>query len=221
MNAPAELPEDVDPDLWFECVHHAGWRDYLLSSAWHTFPGRMSAWCSARDVEFRVSKSELPSDLPAATRYWVEGFLTGNLPHQPDVDDDDSPALAEWARLAEQFFATGMWPSEIGTEQQHQWLEDAQVLARIGDVLVTIPLPVTEICIPKSLADKALAAWARDDDGPPSYETAQQRIYRHRAAELALIGLALQASGRADGDEVVIDLSADLIVAATRAAEDT
>ena len=57
-----------------------GARDYLLNNPWHTFPGRMSAWCATRQVSFRVSKSELPADLPAATRYLVRGFLVGNVP---------------------------------------------------------------------------------------------------------------------------------------------
>lgn len=113
QHAP-ELPADVDPELWFECCHHAGARDYLLNSPWHTFPGRMSAWCATRQVSFRVSKSELPADLPATTRYWVRGFLVGNVPRQPDADDDDSPAIAAWQAKADRFLASWILAAVIG-----------------------------------------------------------------------------------------------------------
>jgi hypothetical protein len=214
------LPDEVDPELWFECRHHAGARDYLLNTAWHTFPGRMSAWCATRRVGFRVSKSELPSDLPTTTRYWVEGFLTGNLPRQPYVDDQDSPAMDMWNRLAHQFFATGVWPGGMGTELQRQWWEDAQVLGQLGQALADVPMPAVQVRIPTALADVSLAAWAREDDEAPAYETAEQRIYRDRAADLALVGLSIEARGRRDGDAVVVDLSADLLVAAIQAADD-
>jgi len=83
-------------------------RDYLLHNPWQTFPGRMSAWCATRQVSFRVSKSELPTDLPAATRYWVQGFLVGNVPRQPATDDFDGPAVAAWQAKADRFLATGI-----------------------------------------------------------------------------------------------------------------
>ena len=110
--ASGDLPADVDPDLWFACRHHPGSRDYLLSTPWHTFPGRMSAWCAERQLSFRVSFSELPPDLPSTTRYWVKGFLTGNVPRQPDVGEDDDPALVAWQIKARDFLATGQWPPE-------------------------------------------------------------------------------------------------------------
>ena len=110
--AKGDLPADVDSELWFECRHHPGSRDYLLSTPWHTFPGRMSAWCAERQVSFRVSFSELPPDLSPATQYWVKGFLVGNLPRQPDMDDDDGAALAAWQIKARNFLATGQWPPE-------------------------------------------------------------------------------------------------------------
>lgn len=106
------LPDEVDPELWFACRHHPGARDYLLNEPWQTFPGRMSAWCAERGIGFRVSKSELPDELPTATRYWVEGFLTGNVPRQPDDDDWEGPAVLEWQANAVRFLATGYWPPE-------------------------------------------------------------------------------------------------------------
>jgi hypothetical protein len=221
MDETPVLPDGVDAELWFECCHHQGARDYLLSTAWHTFPGRMSAWCSVRRIGFRVSKCDLPADLPTATRYWVQGFLTGNLPRQPDADDDDSPAIVVWKAHAERFLATGMWPPAIGTEQQRQWWADAQVLGQLGEVLADVPVPLVKVHLPSGLADEAAAAWVRGDDGePPAYETAEQRVDRQRAADLARIGLAIETQGRRDGDSVEIDLSADILMAAIRASGD-
>ena len=105
-----DLPDDIDPDLWFPCVHDASERDYLCNARWHTFPGRMPAYCPSRGVSFRVSRAELPSELPVATRYWVEGFLVGNMPRQPDVDDEDDPALVQWQSDASDYFDSGYWP---------------------------------------------------------------------------------------------------------------
>ena len=110
MDVERGLPEGVDPELWFECVHHPGQRDYLVSEPWQTFPGRMQAWCRSRGVWFRVSKDGLPADLPTATRYWVQGFLVGNAPRQPDADED-SPAMVEWRRRVDRFVSTGQWGS--------------------------------------------------------------------------------------------------------------
>ena len=76
----------------------------------------MSAWCETRRVGFRVSKGELPADLPLTTRYWIQGFLTGNLPCQPDAEED-SPEMAEWQANAGRFLATGHWPPEGATDQ--------------------------------------------------------------------------------------------------------
>ena len=105
------LPDGIDPEIWFECIHHPGSRDYLVSEPWQTSPGRMQAWCGTRHVWFRVSKSSLPEHLPLPTRYWVEGFLVGNVPRQPDVDDDDDgAAVNEWRASAHHFIATGRWP---------------------------------------------------------------------------------------------------------------
>jgi hypothetical protein len=215
-----ELPDDADPELWFECRHHAGGRDYLLNNPWHTFPGRMSAWCATRQVSFRVSNSELPDDLPAATRQWVRGFLVGNVPRQPDADDDDNPAIAAWQAKADQFLASGYWPPALGTEQQRQWWEDAQVLAELGRAFEGTAMPLVEVRIPKHLAEQALAAWARDDDGPEADETRDQRVDRLRAAVLALIGLTIRERGKDIADAVVVDLPADFFAAAVDAAED-
>ena len=111
-----DLPDDIDPDLWFSCVHDASARDYFYNARWHTFPGRMPAYCPSRHVSFRVSLAELPSELPVATRYWVEGFLVGNMPTQPYVEDEDDPALIRWRADATAYFDTGYWPRSDETD---------------------------------------------------------------------------------------------------------
>lgn len=108
MDDDQALPDGVDSEVWFECAHHPGRRDYLVSEPWQTFPGRMQAWCGARNVWFRVSKSSLPRHLPLPTRYWVQGFLVGNVPRQPDADGH-SAAMIEWRDQAHHFVATGEW----------------------------------------------------------------------------------------------------------------
>ena len=111
----ATLPDDVDPEMWFvsstpEC---AGGRDYLWDSLWHTFPGRMSAYCPHRPEhpDYRISLSQLPDDLPAATRYWVRGFLAGNLPGPEDDWEWETTEMADWRRRASAFVRTGRWES--------------------------------------------------------------------------------------------------------------
>ena len=214
------LPGDADPELWFECRHHAGGRDYLLHNPWQTFPGRMPAWCATRQVSFRVSKSELPKDLPAATRYWVQGFLVANVPRQPTTDDIYGPGLAAWQAKADRFLATGSWPPLLGSEQQRQWWEDAQVLAELGRTLAGTAMPAVEVRIPRHLAEQALAAWRRDDDAPDADESQEQRVCRLLAGVLALIGLSIRERGTNIADDVVVDLAADLVAAAVDAAEE-
>jgi hypothetical protein len=74
--------------------------------------------------------------------------------------------------------------------------------------------------LPSALAHAALKAWQRDDEGGPDPESYEQRAIRHRAATLGLIGFSVEQSGRADGDEVVVELSPDLIGNALNAADD-
>ncbi len=213
-----ELPEWVDPELWFECPHDAGARDYLLNEGWHTFPGRMPAWCAGRRVSFRVSQSELPSNLPAVTRYWVAGFLVGNVPRQPDEDDDGSPAMARWQENADQFLATGFWPPLLRSEVTIRWIEDARVLAELGRVLADVELPVVQVRLPRELADQAAAAWDRDDDHEGLLEESTElREYHGQAAVLALIGRAVHDAGHQPGEAVLVELSTDLIARAVAA----
>ena len=98
---------------------------------------------------------------------------------------------------------------------------DALLLAEIGQRLTDVSLPGVVVRLPSALADRAAAAWDRDDGGGPlGPENAADRLRRDRAATLALIGAAVRDRGRREGDEVVVELGADLITQAVDAADD-
>jgi hypothetical protein len=101
-----------------------------------------------------------------------------------------------------------------------QYTHDAGLLGKIGAAL--FPQPTTlSVRLPKGLADLALAAWCREiDQGPLGPETAEQRTARYRAGTLALIGLCVENTGRADGDEIICELDAWYIGAAFEAADE-
>jgi len=73
-------------------------------------------------------------------------------------------------------------------------------LAQIGAALSQQPTEV-EVRVPRNLADIAIAAWNRHDEGPldSTRESVDQRRTRHRAGSLALIGAALDERGRQEG----------------------
>lgn len=75
--------------------------------------------------------------------------------------------------------------------------------------------------LPLRLARAAVEAWERDDEGELDPESPQQRVLRHRAGDLALIGLAVEERGRTEGGEVVVDLDPGLIAWAVAAADDS
>jgi hypothetical protein len=107
------------------------------------------------------------------------------------------------------------------TDRQRQYREDALVLGELGSALFHGELPKVEVRLPRALAEKAVAAWERDDDdGPPDPEDFEQRAQRHRAATLALIGLSIVNGGRWDADDVVVELSSDFIGEAASASDD-
>jgi hypothetical protein len=105
-------------------------------------------------------------------------------------------------------------------ELRERWHRDALLLGVIGRALEPVPLPTVTVRLPGELAERAAAAWDRDDVGGLGPEDAAARLQRHRAAALALIGAAVGERGRRDGDEVVVELGAELIVQAVDAAED-
>jgi hypothetical protein len=106
------------------------------------------------------------------------------------------------------------------TNEQRVWREEAHALAQIGAVLAQADLPTITVRLPAELARAAVAAWEREDEGELEAESFEQRVIRHRAGSFALIGLAVQERGRADGDDIVVDLSPDVIGSALDAADD-
>jgi hypothetical protein len=105
-------------------------------------------------------------------------------------------------------------------ELRERWRADALLLGEIGHQLEHVSLPTVMVRLPSALADGAAAAWDRDDDGPLGTEDAAARLQRLRAGTLALIGLAVRERGRREGDDVVVELGADLIALSVDAADD-
>jgi hypothetical protein len=104
-------------------------------------------------------------------------------------------------------------------ELREQWRQDALLLGAIGHQFERVPLPTVTVRLPCELAERAAEAWDRDDGGGElGPEDAGAR--RHRAGALALIGAAVRERGRRDGDEVVVDLGAELIALAVDAGDD-
>ena len=101
-----------------------------------------------------------------------------------------------------------------------QWRADALLLGVIGHRLAQIELPLVTVRLPSVLADRAAVAWDRNDEGPLGPEDAAARLARHRAGTLALIGAAVRERGRREGDEVVVELGAELIALAVDAGDD-
>ena len=111
-----------------------------------------------------------------------------------------------------------MGGDEASGYQRYQ--REAELLSSIGAALFGQPATVT-MRIPRKLADLALAAWRQDDGGDPlGPETVEQRITRHRAGTVALIGLCIEQTGRAEGDDIVCELDSWYVGVALEAADD-
>ncbi|NIH83223.1 hypothetical protein [Amycolatopsis granulosa] len=102
------------------------------------------------------------------------------------------------------------------TSEYERYGQDAEVLAAIGAAIGEQRITVR---LPRELAAAAVAARHRDETEPPGAETPEQWSLRDRAADLALIGLAIDEHGRTDGDGsvVTVDLALDAAGAAVRA----
>jgi hypothetical protein len=102
------------------------------------------------------------------------------------------------------------------------YAEDAQTLGELGTTFRAAGLPPVRVVVPRELAERAVAAWRRDDEGAvPQPEDPGQRVLRHRAGTLALIGLAIAERGQADADgNTVVELSPELVGVAMDAADD-
>ncbi|MFF2146697.1 hypothetical protein [Kitasatospora sp. NPDC058190] len=92
---------------------------------------------------------------------------------------------------------------------------DTKVLAAIGRCVDAQTAPVT-VRLPRAVAEAAVAAWEREEPGESGEETPEQYVLRNHAAELALIGIALQQHGRWEGEEAVVELPVASAGAAVR-----
>jgi hypothetical protein len=100
--------------------------------------------------------------------------------------------------------------------------DEARVLGEIGTAFRAAELPPIRVVVPRALAARAVAAWRRDDEGAvPEPEDPADRVLRHRAGTLALIGLAITERGQADADgNTVVDLGPELVGVAMDAADE-
>jgi hypothetical protein len=106
------------------------------------------------------------------------------------------------------------------TTSRERWAEDEWSLARIGAHLASADTSVP-VTIPADLAAAAVAAWQRADDVESTrHESDADRVVRHRAGSLALIGAALESRGAATAAGTCVDLDAWLIGHAFDAADD-
>jgi uncharacterized Zn finger protein len=101
------------------------------------------------------------------------------------------------------------------------WARDEAILAEVGASLAKQSTEI-EVHIPLALANAAVDAWHRHDDSDADLgdESFEERVVRHRAAALAMIGVAVEERGRTDGEHVVVKLDAWFIGDALGAADD-
>jgi hypothetical protein len=202
MTDGADLPDDVDPELWFWSERCDG-RDYLFDSHWHTHPGRMAAFCphDADHPDYRISKDELPEELPVTTRYFVAGFLAGNLPAPPC---DDAPAseatMSEWERAAERFSRDGVWIVDVDLDEPRRQIEaeqrrDAGQLARIGQAIAP-QVADRSVELPTELVEAALAASRR---WYGVFQLEDTELAALRSATLVHIGMVAEQARPAGG----------------------
>jgi hypothetical protein len=93
------------------------------------------------------------------------------------------------------------------------------VLGRIGKALFPQDTRLS-VVLPRDLADLAVAAWQRDEGVTLGAETEEQRLVRHRAGNLALIGLCIENTGRPSGTDVMCELDAWYIGSALQTADE-
>ena len=109
----------------------------------------------------------------------------------------------------------------MDNEWQQVYRQEAEVLGEVGAALAGLALPEVEVRLPRALAELALAAWQREhDEGPPAPETFEQRVLRHRAATLSLIGLSIESGGNWADDHMTVRLHPQFIGEALAAADD-
>jgi hypothetical protein len=109
----------------------------------------------------------------------------------------------------------------MDSERQRLYRTEARTLGEVGAVLRAANLPLISVELPRELADRAVAAWERDDfGGRLEPESHAQQADRHRAGTLALIGLAVAERGHFHADGVTVSLHPELLGVAMDAADE-
>ncbi len=108
----------------------------------------------------------------------------------------------------------------VGMEKNYEvWAADAGVLHELAQQLPP-QTPKIQVRLPRQLADRAVAAWQRDEDPDNlAQETDEQRSIRDDAGTLALIGRSIEETGIEDGDDVLFWLDAWILGVALEAAD--
>ena len=107
----------IDRKLWFTMVSCKG-RHFAIYNS-HTFHGRFTAWCPVKKRAVNVSKAELRTS-SEQMKYWLKGFLSGNEPGPPRmenglVEELDSENFKRWQSAIDLFSETGFWSSSQRT----------------------------------------------------------------------------------------------------------
>jgi hypothetical protein len=105
---------------------------------------------------------------------------------------------------------------------QDVYASESRVLGLIGTTFRAARLPTIRVTVPAGLAERAVAAWQENHEGAvPEPEHPDDRVRRHRAGTLALIGLTITERGQLDADgNTVVDLSPELVGVAMDAADE-
>lgn len=101
--------EEIDDKLWFEYDGCVG-KHFILGNP-HTFPGRMMGWCPTKNRSFFFSKCDITNS-SSETEYWVKGFLSGNQPKYPRINEDidfESEEYKVWQEKIKEFESSGLW----------------------------------------------------------------------------------------------------------------
>jgi hypothetical protein len=109
---------------------------------------------------------------------------------------------------------------KVGRPDDYQrWADDATTLHELAQEVLP-QTPKVRLRIPESLADRAVAAWQRDDETLSlAPESDEERSVRRDAGTLALIGEFIEETGARDGDHVTFELDAWILGNALEAAD--
>ncbi len=100
--------------------------------------------------------------------------------------------------------------------EKAKFAEEAKALGRLGQGSF-LPEEIPQVCVVLSeeAASTASAAWSWTAQGDDEPESLEDRVVRHFAGSLALIGLAIEERGeRLEDGQVQVLISIDLLVEA-------